>query len=344
MAMPSDTTPAFLITIDTEGDDLWSRPQDITTRNTAYLPRFQHLCEEFGFKPTWLVNYEMAMDPDFIRFGRQLVRSGRAEIGMHLHAWNSPPLVPLTDNDLFHQPFLIEYPHDVMAAKIDFMTRLLSDRFECPMLSHRAGRWALDNAYARLLAQQGYLVDCSVSPGVSWQQTKGDPQGWGGADYRQFPSLPYIMDLDHIERAGQSSLLELPVSVMRSPLHRIMPLAHHLPGLRRWAWQQQPDHIWLYPDGHNLAHMTCLVNEALLTHRPCIELVLHSSELMPMGGPGARTEACIDHLYDDLSQLFTLIARAFVGMTLAEFRLCWLAAKVPAAHPFKRPAWHMNFG
>ncbi len=344
MAAPPPTKPAFLITIDTEGDDLWSRPQHITTRNAAYLPRFQRLCEDFGFKPTWLVNYEMAMDPTFIRFGCELARTGRAEIGMHLHAWNSPPLVPLTDNDLFHQPFLIEYPHDVMAAKIDFMTRLLSDRFECPMVSHRAGRWALDSAYARLLAQQGYLVDCSVSPGVSWHEAKGDPMGWGGADYRHFPSLPYVMNLDHIDRAGHSSLLELPVSVMRSKLHRIMPLAHQLPGLRRWAWQQEPDHIWLYPDGRNLAHMTWLVQHALCTQRPCIELVLHSSELMPMGGPAARDEACIDRLYQDLGELFTLISTAFVGMTLAEFRLSWLAAPVRAQHPTKRPAWHMNFG
>jgi len=25
---------------------------------------------------------------------------------MHLHAWNSPPLMPLTDDDFRHQPFL----------------------------------------------------------------------------------------------------------------------------------------------------------------------------------------------------------------------------------------------
>ena len=34
----SDTP--FIITIDTEGDDLWSRPRAITARNAAWLPRF----------------------------------------------------------------------------------------------------------------------------------------------------------------------------------------------------------------------------------------------------------------------------------------------------------------
>ena len=44
--------PAFLVTIDTEGDDLWSRPREIGTRNAAFLPRFQALCEAHGLKPT----------------------------------------------------------------------------------------------------------------------------------------------------------------------------------------------------------------------------------------------------------------------------------------------------
>lgn len=39
------TKPAFLITIDTEGDNLWQNHDRITTENTRFLPRFQALCE-----------------------------------------------------------------------------------------------------------------------------------------------------------------------------------------------------------------------------------------------------------------------------------------------------------
>jgi hypothetical protein len=42
----SDTP--FIITIDTEGDDLWGRPREITTHNAKHLPRFQSLA--------WLLN------------------------------------------------------------------------------------------------------------------------------------------------------------------------------------------------------------------------------------------------------------------------------------------------
>ena len=51
--------PAFLITIDTEGDNLWAAPEAITTENSRWLPRFQQLCERFGFQPTYLTDYEI---------------------------------------------------------------------------------------------------------------------------------------------------------------------------------------------------------------------------------------------------------------------------------------------
>jgi hypothetical protein len=49
---PSSGRPKYLITIDTEGDDQWSRSKTITTRNSEYLPRFQAICEKNGLKPT----------------------------------------------------------------------------------------------------------------------------------------------------------------------------------------------------------------------------------------------------------------------------------------------------
>ena len=86
--------PFFLITIDTEGDNLWSRPRTQTTHNSSYLPRFQKLCEAFGLKPTYLTCFEMAECKTFQTFGKKVLNSKTAEIGMHLHAWNSPPLKP----------------------------------------------------------------------------------------------------------------------------------------------------------------------------------------------------------------------------------------------------------
>ena len=65
--------PAFLITIDAEGDDMWSAPRTITTENSKFIRRFQNLCEEFGFKPTYLTDYEMALCPVFQKIAKDVL-------------------------------------------------------------------------------------------------------------------------------------------------------------------------------------------------------------------------------------------------------------------------------
>ena len=57
--------PVLILTVDTEGDNIWACPESVTTENARYMPRFQNLCEDYGYKPTYLVNYEMAIDPFF---------------------------------------------------------------------------------------------------------------------------------------------------------------------------------------------------------------------------------------------------------------------------------------
>ncbi len=152
--------PAFIITIDTEGDNLWQNHDRITTENARYLPRFQQLCEKYGFKPVYLTNYEMASDPTYVAFARDVIARGCGEVGMHLHAWNSPPEIPLTDNDWANKPYLIEYPDDVMRQKVDYMTHLLEETFQTKMVSHRAGRWAMNAFYLQLLLEYaiGWIV------------------------------------------------------------------------------------------------------------------------------------------------------------------------------------------
>lgn len=329
---PSPTGAArgrFLITIDTEGDAAWDRPRTTETRNALFLPRFQALCERFGFKPTWLTNHEMALDPAMQALGRDVIQRGTGEIGMHLHAWNSPPLQPLTADDLHHQPFLIEYPTEVLRAKVIELTDRLEQTFGCKMLSHRAGRWSFDARYARTLAELGYIVDCSVTPTVSWRGTPGDPAQQGGTDYSAFPAGAYFMDLDRIDRPGRSPLLELPMTIRR--------------GRRSWArgWPRLTERLplvgpkltisrWLRPRRGNLDEMLQLVHEAAAERSPYIEFMLHSSEFMPGGNPTFVTAQDVERLYADLEQLFEVIAAHFEGATLSEYAALVRSGQAPA--------------
>jgi hypothetical protein len=327
---PSQTArPAFLITIDTEGDDLWSAPKEITTRNAAFLPRFQSLCERYGLKPTYLTNFEMATAPAYQTFARDAVRRGTAEIGTHIHAWNSPPIEPLTADDFSYQPYLIEYPPGVMRAKIEFLTNLLEHTFAVKMMSHRAGRWSFNARYARLLIDHGYTVDCSVTPHVSWHQMKGDPAQRGGTDFSRFPDIAYWMDGEDISRPGASPLLELPMTIVPSPARMARSVGRQLPegSFVGRAWNRLfPPVLWLRPNGRNLRLMLQVLEHVRFQQRPYAELMLHSSELMPGGSPTFRTTESIERLYDHLEQLFSTVAIYFRGATLQEFHDQFLGA------------------
>lgn len=322
-----DRRPAFLVTIDVEGDDVWARPRKVETRNAVFLPRFQALCERYGFRPTYLTNHEMALSPAFRELARDVLARDAGEIGMHLHAWDSPPHHPLTDDDARHHPYLIEYPFDVMRAKIARLTDLLEASFGVPVISHRAGRWSLDARYARLLLERGYRVDCSVTPHVSWRTTPGDPRGRGGTDYSRFPERAYLVDLEDISRPGTSDLLEVPVTIMPDD-PRLYRLALRLGPLGATVQKLSSRLLparWLRPDGTNLRHLLRLVDRAVAQGRAHVECMLHSSELMPGGSPTFRTAASIETLYRHLEELFAHAAGRFRGATLAEFRAGLLA-------------------
>ena len=322
----------FIITIDTEGDDIWSKPRRITTRNAEYLPRFQSLCERFGFKPVYLANYEMAMSAAFVEFGRDVLARGTGEIGMHLHAWNSPPIVPLTGDDFHYQPYLIEYAEPVMREKIKHMTGLLEDRFGQDVVSHRAGRLGFDGRYAAILLDEGYRVDCSVSPGLDWRETPGDPRGKGGPDYRSFPDRPYFLDPSDISASATDGLLEVPMTIRSCGLYRSAPWVYRVPLLRQTANRVvSPALNHLCPAESRLSGMLRAARGVRAAAADHAEFTLHSSELMPGGSPSFRDETDIECLYEDLEVLFDELSGWCRGMTLKEFH-AWFVSRRARSH------------
>lgn len=343
-ATPAESDrPAFLITIDTEGDNLWANPREITTENARFLPRFQTLCERFGLKPTWLTNWEMVESPVYREFARDVLARGTGEIGMHLHAWNNPPLIPLTDDDFACNPFLIQYPRSVMRDKIRALTERLESAFGVPMLSHRAGRWGFNELYAQLLIESGYRVDCSVTPHVCWQQ------GYmpGHVDYRGFPEHAYRLDPTAIAReSAESPLLELPVTILPRQRGRIehataRALSLHRFG-RRVAGRFLPEVQWLRPNGRNGRELIETMHLALADGRGFAEFMLHSSEFMPGGSPRFQTESQVERLFEDIERLFEAAAGCCVGMTLAEYAERFALASPPVLEDTTQHTTHLR--
>ena len=309
----------FLISIDTEGDNLWQWHvgEKITTENARFLPRFQELCEEYGFKPTYLTNYEMATDTDFINYFKQRNLSGMCEIGMHLHAWNSPPEyeLPIRTDVAPGAPYLIEYPEEIMLKKIGFMTKTIENRFEKKPVTHRAGRWATNPWYFSVLQQYGYKIDCSVTPGMDWSYASGQSPNSHGSDYTGFPNYPYIIE--------GTDIIEVPVTVRENHRLKIGKNA----GIRtiiRKRREAKKGHgpLWLRPRSNrdNLLDLLYLVDVIKKEKRAeYLMFMLHSSEFMPGGSPTFKTEESIEMLYKNLKILFDTISKDFYGSTFSEY-------------------------
>ena len=307
----------FLISIDTEGDNLWSwdRKSVITTENTLYLPRFQSLCNKYGFKPTYLTNYEMVLDERFVSFAKQQQREGNCEIGMHLHAWNNPPEYVLQARlgSETGNPYLIEYPEKVMEDKIATITELLRQTFESDIITHRAGRWAMNDTYFSLLDKYNYKVDCSVTPFISWSQNPGYTECSAGSNYVDYPTKAYIVE--------PTSILEVPMTVRRD--HRRIPdesrsIKRALKLYRRA--RRGYGRLLLRPNGENLDDLIYLVKQIKNSPKDdYLMFMLHSSEFMPGGSPTFDTEEKIDKLYKDLEVLFKVIGDDFEGMTIGDY-------------------------
>lgn len=313
----------FIITIDTEGDNIWKRvtnPQgmrEIKVENAKYIRRFQALCEKYQYKPTYLVNFEMAGAEPFAPQAKEWLYDGKCEIGMHMHAWNTPPISHLPFNKKGHNPYAGEYSHKILWQKMLLMTEIIEKKFGMRPRSHRGGRWYIDPWYIRALLDLGYRVDCSVTPGINWSSTIGNTMY--GPDYSKFPQTVYYMDRKYLDkplkqRGETSAVLQVPPTIINPSLrYKIQKMAREPYETGKILKEK----IWLRPNGINLKEMLYIVKKT--KNRDYIEFMLHSSELMPGGSPTFRTKQSIERLYYDMRVLFSEIGRIRSGVTLSEY-------------------------
>lgn len=301
----------FIITIDTEGDNQWNSAHLASTENAKFIPRFQTLCNKYDFYPTWLVDYEMAEDDFLVSYLKEKLEQKKCEVGMHLHAWSTPPAYQL-EQKTDARSYLIEYPKEIMQAKIAVLKKLLEDRFETTITSHRSGRWSINQGYFDLLEECGIIADCSVTPHKSWATSLGTT-GMPGSDFSASPEKPHKVT-EHV--------LEVPMTIRN--LHHFEidgkpTIKNYLRGCKHLVLGKP---FWLRPNRYfQVKTLRALVKHQYQSDEEeyCM-FMIHSSELMPGDSPSFPTKEAIEHLYLCIEQVFSYAqSLGYEGITLTDY-------------------------
>jgi len=277
---------------------MWDRLETLGFRNTRSLGRLQALFDELGVRATYLTTYEVASDPESAAFLGELAASGRAEVGAHLHPWSNPPFARLVEDEHRHHPYPHDYPIGVFREKMEVLGEALRAHMGVQPRSYRAGRWGFVLPHAAVLHELGYLVDTTVTPGVSWEAHPGAPGGGGGPSFVGAPRVPHRLD---------GGLLEVPVSIewnrdlpatVGSAIDRLPPRSWMARGLRRSNILRP---VWLRPYPRFAeAELLRLVNRLHAARRPVWNVMFHSSEAVAGTSAYSPDEASLEGFYRKL--------------------------------------------
>ncbi|MBS0480939.1 MAG: polysaccharide deacetylase family protein [Proteobacteria bacterium] len=282
--------PRFILTVDTEEEFDWTKPIERsghTVHTIARLARFQEFCEGAGVCPIYLVDYPIATSPGAADILREPLAAGRAEIGVQLHPWVSPPHDEAVTE---HNSFAGNLPRDLERAKFTRLRQTIEDNFGAVPLIYRAGRYGVGPNTAAILAEGGIAIDSSIRSNFDYSFA-------GGPNFRGLPLYPWWLDTDH-------RLMELPLTTVYSGLLRqlgdwLYPRLWRVPQMRGLLSRMRlMERIPLTPEGVTLAEAIRGIDIALDMGLPVLVFSFHSPSLAPGYTPYVKTEADLDSLYD----------------------------------------------
>ena len=293
-------TAELLIVVDTEEEFDWSKPFSRDETGTSSIPaqaRAHEIYDRMGVVPTYVVDYPVATDPLAAAFLLGLKRSGRAEIGCHLHPWVTPPHAEeVSGRNSYH----CNLPPELERAKIESITRAVETSFGERPTIFKAGRYGFGPNTRQVLIDLGYEIDCSQLPFTDLGRDEGPDFGGIRPD-------PFWLD-------EARTLLEVPLTIgfvgrapqLGPPLRRMFDSALaerlRLPGILARA--DLVARSRLTPEGVT-AEEQCALIEALVNrgHRT-FSLTYHSPSLACGHTPYVRTEA---DLADFLGRIETVL-------------------------------------
>ena len=309
--------------VDTEEDNWDPARGGVTVANIAQLPRMHERVSALGLRVTYFSAHSVVTDRSAAAVLRDLSAAG-AEIGGHLHPWNTPPRL---EPALPRNSMLKNLPAELQHRKISELTTRFTDALGWAPTSFRAGRFALGTATVAALAANGYRVDSSVMPWVDWTSTDDGPNFFGA------PQRVYRLGADApvTQPASRGPMIEVPMSTgfNRWPFDRWAMVHRRLTSgavrqLRLAGIAARTGvlrRILLSPEGADAADMLRLARVLVRHGVEHLQIMWHSPTIVPGLTPFGRTPADVELLYRNVAefveglQRFATVGFATVGET-----------------------------
>jgi glycosyltransferase involved in cell wall biosynthesis len=316
--------PILIVLIDAEAEFDWEGPflrSLVSVRNLSKQAAAQDIFDRLKVRPTYLVDYAVATQPEGYRPIRELLQSGHCEVGAHLQPWENPPFAEeLSARTSFNH----NLPAWLQKEKLRQLTDVIQDNFGIVPISYRAGRYGVGDEMAWILDDLGYQIDVSVLPGF-------DLRSRHGPDFRHAFTRPYWF-------GPQRNLLEIPLTTgfsgllaygrepqttsatVYAALTRQRAAKWHLPGV--FARLALLERITLTPEGMSIQELKHLTRLMLRRGHRVFTFNYHSSALLPGYTPYVRTQADLDRMIHTIEEYLTFFIDQLGGisMTPSEFR------------------------
>jgi hypothetical protein len=309
----------LVISIDVEEEGLFSGLYPRTSpgvTNVAELARLAFIPRDFGLPLTLLVTYQVARDPAACRVLAEWRDRYGAEIGAHLHPWNTPPFADLPDPEPVRSEKL---PRPLLRDKFASLLSQVRAGLTVTPRSFRMGRFDAGPQVFSLLREFGLEVDSSVAP-----LTRKNP------DPRFFlaPADPFF--LGDLGPEGKP-LLEVPITLV-PVVAGTTELIERLAAMAPPTWGDRLRNLYRYGGVAGVQPaMYPLVSLKLAAylHRRrggrVLTLYFHSSELKPGASRLFPSEAAVSRFVDKIRTFLTWLVQTgpVEGVTLAELGEDW---------------------
>jgi len=211
----------------------------------------------------------------------------------------------------------------LFSEKLRNLTDKIYEKVGSKPACYRAGRWGINGPHLEVLEGLGYICDTSVTPNVSWRMiNRGSRET--RPDFRNAPLYPYLPDYKNIQAEGTSKILEVPMTiifnkpkVLRSMYYNFEKLATARKIMKKLRWAP----IWLRPlPYYILADLVGILQYMQKKDYPVINMMIHSSELMPNGSPYYPDGIAEKKLHNLLRHFFMALKTNKVeGVGLSDF-------------------------